>query len=62
MKVTQGLIAEQQERQSQPLPVGNLDAPRITPLGSLDDDRGTNGLGIEVEPPKPVLAIIYNGI
>ena len=42
--------------------VGKLDAPKITLLGSLDDDQGTSGLGLEAQSPKPFLAIIYAGI
>ncbi|MEU9454328.1 hypothetical protein [Streptomyces sp. NPDC048277] len=45
-----------------PLFVGTLEAPRITPLGSLDADRGAAGTPVEGEHPKPFLAIIYNGI
>lgn len=46
----------------QPAFVGELDAPRITMLGSLDDDQGTSGLALEAQAPKPFLAIIYAGI
>ncbi|MFF7467364.1 hypothetical protein [Streptomyces sp. NPDC008092] len=42
--------------------VGNLEVPEITPLGSLDADRGTTAMTPEGEHPKPFLAIIYNGI
>lgn len=42
--------------------VGELDAPCITMLGSLDDDQGTGGLELEAQSPKPFLAIIYAGI
>lgn len=59
--MTQTLIAGKQERRSASLSVGELDAPRITPLGSLDDNQGESGLGLD-ENPKPLLAIIYNGI
>jgi hypothetical protein len=37
-------------------------APKITPVGSLDDDRGVTGMGLEDQAPKPIMAIIYNGI
>lgn len=60
--MAQAHIAAQQKMQSKaPLKV-NFDAPKITLLGSLDDDQGTSGLGIEAQSPKPFLAIIYNGI
>ncbi|MEU9343760.1 hypothetical protein AB0D74_21390 [Streptomyces sp. NPDC048278] len=42
--------------------VGTLEAPEITPLGSLDADQGTTAMTPEGENPKPFLAIIYNGI
>lgn len=42
--------------------LGDLEAPGITELGSLDDDQGTEGLGLDAGAPKPILAIIYNGI
>ena len=42
--------------------VGTLEAPEITPLGSLDADRGTTAVTPEGENPGPFLAIIYNGI
>jgi hypothetical protein len=35
-------IAAQQKMQFQPSLLGDLDAPRITLLGSLDDDQGTS--------------------
>lgn len=44
------------------LMVGNLEAPSITSLGSLDDENGIAGMGIEQQSPKPLMAIIYNGI
>ncbi|TBW57614.1 hypothetical protein EZI54_06115 [Marinobacter halodurans] len=46
----------------QPRMAGTLDAPQITFLGSLDDERGTDGFGLGNEAPKPFLAIIYNPI
>jgi hypothetical protein len=55
LEVTQTDLAE-------PLSVGNIEAPRITPLGSLDDDQGVTGMGLENQTPKPIMAIIYNGI
>lgn len=55
--MTQALVREHEA----PL-IGSLEAPSITFLGSLDDDQGTEGLGIETDQPKPVLAIIYPGI
>ncbi|MFC6840916.1 hypothetical protein XthCFBP4691_18595 [Xanthomonas theicola] len=54
--------AEQQKTLFQPSLVGDLDSPSITLLGSLDDDRGTGGMKLEAENPKPFLAIIYTGI
>jgi hypothetical protein len=53
--VTQIVLAE-------PLMVGNLEAPRITSLGALDDEQGVTGMGLESQAPKPIMAIIYNGI
>jgi hypothetical protein len=44
------------------LMVGNLEAPRIISLGVLDDEQGVTGMGLESQTPKPVTAIIYNGI
>ncbi|MDA8455739.1 hypothetical protein M4R22_13280 [Acidovorax sp. GBBC 3334] len=46
----------------QPSHVGQLEAPRITLLGSLDDAQGTGGMALEGQDPKPFLAIIYTGI
>ncbi|WCM93304.1 hypothetical protein M5C99_00795 [Acidovorax sp. NCPPB 2350] len=46
----------------QPSYVGQLEAPRITLLGSLDDTQGTGGMALEGQSPKPFLAIIYTGI
>lgn len=60
--MTQTLIAGGQKSDSRLLSVGALEAPRITPLGSLDDDHGTDGIGLGTDSPKPLLAIIYNGI
>lgn len=57
--MTQLLTAERQEKSSQ---VGDLDAPRMTLLGSLDDGQGSDGLQLDAERPEPFLAIIYNGI
>lgn len=51
----QNLLAEQ-------LMVGNLEAPRIISLGALDDEQGVTGMGLENQAPKPIMAIIYNGI
>ena len=45
----------------EPLAVGNLEAPAIRPIGSLDDGQGTSGIVREDAAPKPVLAILYNG-
>ena len=45
----------------EPLMVGNLEAPAISPIGSLDDSQGTNGIILEDAAPKPVLAMLYNG-
>lgn len=45
----------------EPMMVGGLEAPAITPIGSLDDSQGTNGIVLEDAAPKPVLAILYNG-
>ncbi|MER5795332.1 hypothetical protein [Streptomyces sp. NPDC001980] len=42
--------------------VGTLEAPEITPLGSLDADRGTTVMTPEGENPKPFLVIIHSGI
>lgn len=42
--------------------VGNLEAPVITLLGSMDADQGVDGMALETESPRPFLAIIYNGI
>jgi hypothetical protein len=53
--MTQSVVAEQ-------LLVGNMEAPRITPLGALDDEQGVTGMGLESQTPKPHMAIIYNGI
>ncbi|MFJ9559277.1 hypothetical protein ACIRQQ_04430 [Streptomyces fuscichromogenes] len=44
------------------LSVGALETPKITPLGSLEADQGTPEMIPEGENPKPLLAIIYNGI
>ena len=61
--MTETLVAMKQETQSQPPSVGDLDPPMITLLGSLDDDQGAYGLGLDAESPKaPVLVILYNGI
>ncbi|MEU6375045.1 hypothetical protein [Streptomyces sp. NPDC046909] len=53
--MTQIVVAEQ-------LFIGSMEAPRITPLGALDDEQGVTGMGLEEQAPKPVMAIIYNGI
>ena len=42
--------------------VGTLEAPRITFFGVLDDKQGVSGMGLEDQAPKPLVAIIYNGI
>lgn len=47
---------------AEPLMVGNMEAPRVTLLGALDDDQGVSGMGLENQAPKPIMAIIYNGI
>lgn len=60
--MTQTQIATQPKMQIQLSMVGSLDAPKITLLGSLDDDQGTSGLKLEAQSPKPFLAIIYTGI
>ncbi|MHA6885927.1 hypothetical protein [Ralstonia pseudosolanacearum] len=60
--MTQAPIADTQHVQSRPAFVGDLEAPKLTLLGSLDDDQGTEGFGLEASAPKPVMAIIYNGI
>jgi hypothetical protein len=62
IKMIQTICEEQQNMYPQSLSVGNLEFPRISQLGSLDDEQGVNGLGLKDETPKPVLAIIYNGI
>ncbi|WP_427924383.1 hypothetical protein [Streptomyces sp. cg40] len=53
--MTQIVVAEQ-------LFVGNMEAPRITVLGALDDVQGVTGMDLETQTPKPLMAIIYNGI
>ncbi|MGX9887877.1 hypothetical protein [Streptomyces sp. NPDC002276] len=53
--MTQIIVAEQ-------LFIGKLEAPRITLLGALDDEQGVTGMGLESQTPKPITAIIYNGI
>ena len=60
--MTEALVAKKQETQSQLLSVGDLDPPMITLLGSLNDDQGTNGLGLAAEGPQTIHAIPYNGI
>lgn len=47
---------------AEPLVLGSLETPRITPLGALDDEQGIDGMGLESQSPKPLMAIIYNGI
>ncbi|MDX8055696.1 hypothetical protein SK571_40505 [Lentzea sp. BCCO 10_0798] len=42
--------------------VGGIEAPCVTPLGTLDDDGGDAGAGLDATAPKPVLAIIYPGV
>ena len=54
-------ITQQPEAQTQGAAVGNLEAPSITSLGSLDDSQGTAGLGLSAVSMTPVFAIIYNG-
>ena len=54
--MNQSLVAERERL------VGGIEAPAITPLGSLDDDLGDAGVGIDTTSPKPVLAIIYPGV
>lgn len=46
---------------AEPLMVGSLEAPAITPIGSLEDSRGITGIVLADAAPKPVLAILYNG-
>lgn len=58
--MTQTHIAAQKKMQFQPSLVGELDAPSINLLGSLDDDQGTSGLGLEASNPKVFFAVIYN--
>jgi hypothetical protein len=53
-------IVAQQDVQPRTLSVGDLDAPRIHLLGSLDDEQGLNGLASQSQ--TPLEAIIYNGI
>ncbi|MEF9387930.1 hypothetical protein ACQUJT_14915 [Ralstonia pseudosolanacearum] len=60
--MTQASIADTQNVQSRPAFVGDLEAPKLTLLGSLDDDQGTEGFGLETNAPKPLMSIIYNGI
>ncbi|AXV79841.1 MULTISPECIES: hypothetical protein [Ralstonia solanacearum species complex] len=60
--MTQALIADTQDTQARPAFVGDLEAPKLTLLGSLDDDQGTQGLDLETRVPKPLMAIIYSGI
>ncbi|MHA6910408.1 hypothetical protein ACQUJS_18600 [Ralstonia pseudosolanacearum] len=60
--MTQAPIADTQHVQSPPAFVGDLEAPKLTLLGSLDDDQGTEAFGLETNVPKPVMAILYNGI
>lgn len=61
--MVQALVAEHDtehpQEQIQPLSVGDLDAPRITLLGSLDADRGTDEMGF-VE--TPIMKILYSGV
>lgn len=57
--MTQVLITQHQETESR---IGDLDVPQITLLGSLDDEKETSGLGLDAASPKPIMAIIYNGI
>lgn len=54
-------ITQQPEAQTQRATVGNLEAPSITSLGSLDDSQGTTGVGLSAVSMTPVFAIIYNG-
>ncbi|MER7178112.1 hypothetical protein ABT404_01200 [Streptomyces hyaluromycini] len=44
------------------LSVGNPEAPKIIPFGSLDADQGTASLTPEDENHKPFHAIICTGI
>ncbi|MHA6912900.1 hypothetical protein ACQUJO_07155 [Ralstonia pseudosolanacearum] len=60
--MTQAPIADTQHVQSRPAFVGDLEAPKLTLLGLLDDDQGTEGFGLETNVPKPVMVILYNGI
>lgn len=60
--MNQTQIATQRKVQFQSAMLGSLEAPKITLLGSLDDDQGTSGLKLEAQSPKPFLAIIYTGI
>jgi hypothetical protein len=52
-------VTEYRDGQSRPSSVGDFEAPRITLLGSLDDDRGGDETGL-VE--TPMMKIIYNGV
>lgn len=52
-------IAAQQHVQSRSLSIGDLEAPKIDLLGSLDDEQGTKDLAYR---QAPLDAIIYNGI
>jgi hypothetical protein len=42
--------------------LGDLAAPEITPLGSLDNVDGTDGLALDADRPSTVHAIIYANI
>ncbi|MHA6844580.1 hypothetical protein [Ralstonia syzygii] len=60
--MTQAPIADTQDMQPRPAFLGDFEAPKLTLLGSLDDDQGTQGLDLEMHVPKPLMAIIYSGI
>lgn len=55
------ILLERQEANAQVL-LGQLEPPKIVPLGLLDDPRQTAGLNLESSSPQPIMAILYNGI
>lgn len=55
------VLSARQETISQAF-LGQLEAPKIVPLGLLDDPRQTTGLNLEAGSPQPIMAILYNGI
>lgn len=55
--MNQTFISAQEVQSHSPSEV--FEAPKITLLGSLDDEQGSAGL--QLDASKPFLAIIYNG-